>query len=245
MLSLSLGGAFVFLNMIRFDIVSIFPDIFDSYFQESIIKRARARKLLDIRVHNLRDFTKDTHHKVDDTPYGGGAGMVFKAEPIIRAVEFVTKKLKQKAKIVFLSAKGKQYTQKTAQAWAQKYPHILFVSGRYEGIDERAIVALDAEEISIGPYVLTDGDVAAMVLISSLARLVPGVITFESLREESHWSALLKKENGNKKTLEYPHYTRPDVFAYKGKKYSVPKVLLSGDHKKIGEWRRKHLKNAA
>ncbi len=228
----------------RFDIITIFPHIFDSYVGESILKRAREKKLIDIRVHNVRDFSRDRHRKVDDRPYGGGAGMVLMAEPVLRAVDSVVKRQvagNRREKIVVLSAKGKQFNQKIAYDWAKKYQRIIFVTGRYEGIDERVKTALRAEEISIGPYVLTDGDVAAMVVLSAVARLVPGVIRLESLEEESHWNALLKKEagSGQGKGLEYPHYTRPDVLQYRGKKYRVPRLLVSGDHIKIAAWRRR------
>ena len=228
----------------RFEIITIFPNIFDSYMNESIIKRAREKKIVDIHVHNLRGFAEDTHHKVDDRPYGGGAGMVLMVEPALKAVEHIAKegKKKMRRKIVVFSAKGKQFNQKIAYHWAKKYDQIILVSGRYEGIDERVKIILHAEEISIGEYVLTDGDVAAMVVVSAVSRLIPGVIKLESLQEESHWNLLLKKEAGTDagKGLEYPHYTRPEVFEYKRKKYRVPKELLSGNHKKIEEWRRKH-----
>ena len=227
----------------RFDIITIFPQIFDSYFRESILKRAQEKKLVQIAVHNLRDFSADKKHKkVDDKPYGGGAGMVLQAEPILRAVDRIASKAKrQRQKVVILSAKGKQFNQKLAADWAKKYDRIIFVSGRYEGVDERVKAALHAEEISIGPYVLTDGDVAAMVVISAVSRLLPRVIRLESLEEESHWNLLLKKEaHVNGKGLEYPHYTRPEVLAYKGKQYRVPPVMLSGDHKKIKAWRDAH-----
>ncbi|MBI5913398.1 tRNA (guanosine(37)-N1)-methyltransferase TrmD [Candidatus Azambacteria bacterium] len=227
----------------RFDIITVFPEIFDSYFGASIIRRAQQKKLVEIHAHNLRDFALDKHKKVDDRPYGGGAGMVLLAEPLLRAMAFVTKKIgRKKCKVVILSAKGKQFTQAMAYTWAKKYKNIVFITGRYEGIDERVKKALRAEEVSIGPYVLTDGDVAVMTIVSSVARLVPGVIAFESLQEESHWNTLLKREKGTdtKETgLEYPHYTRPEVLIYGGKKYRVPKVLLSGDHKKIEEWRKR------
>ena len=239
--------------MMRFDIITIFPKIFDSYLNESILKRAQNRGLVKIKVHNLRDYTADKHKKVDDSPYGGGAGMVLMAEPIIKITDSLRKRSKnrKKTKIVIFSAKGKQFNQKTAYDWAKKYDNIIFISGRYEGIDERVRQILSArggsafggkaEEISIGYYVLTDGDVAAMVVISAVSRLIPGVIKLESLEEESHWNLLVRKEKDISlgKGLEYPHYTRPEVLVYKGKKYRVPKVLLSGNHKKIGEWRRK------
>ncbi|MCX6702466.1 MAG: tRNA (guanosine(37)-N1)-methyltransferase TrmD, partial [Candidatus Wolfebacteria bacterium] len=135
----------------KFDIVTIFPGIFESYLNESIIKRAKEKKLIQIKTHNLRDFTKDKHKKVDDSPYGGGAGMVLKAEPILRAVSALKLKIKdQKSKIVIFSAKGKQFNQKMAYDWAKKYKRIIFVTGRYEGVDERARQILRAEEISIG-----------------------------------------------------------------------------------------------
>lgn len=227
---------------LRFDIVTIFPKIFDSYFHESILKRAQERKLIEIKAHDLRDFSNDRRRTVDRKPYGGGAGMVLMAGPILKAVDSIRKR--KNTKVVVLSAKGKQFNQKIAHNWAKKRKQIIFVSGRYEGIDERIKTILKAEEISIGPYVLTDGEVAAMAIISAVARLLPGVIRMESLREESHFKLLTKREKDvvGKGSLEYPHYTRPEVFKYKSKKYSVPKVLLSGDHKKISAWRESHRK---
>lgn len=211
----------------RFDIINIFPRIFDCYFNESILKRAQEKKLIKIYVHNARSFSKDKHKSVDDKPYGGGAGMVQMAQPILSAFSAIPKR--KKLKTIILSAKGKQFNQKLAQKWA-KLDQIILISGRYEGIDERVRIALKAEEISLGPYVLTDGDVAAMAIISAITRLLSGVIKQQSLKEESY----LNEE------LEYPHYTRPEVLTYKGKKYKVPKVLLSGHHKKIEEWRAAH-----
>jgi tRNA (guanine37-N1)-methyltransferase len=227
-----------------FDIITIFPKAFESYLNASILKRAQARKLISIRIHNLRDFTKDKHKKVDDKPYGGSAGMVLMAEPILRAVSSIKKQVSsKKTKVIIFSAKGKQFNQKMAYDWARKYNGLILVSGRYEGIDERAANIIKAEEISIGPYVLTDGDVAAMAIISAVSRLLPGVIRLESLAEESHWNLLLKSEKKAQNSgLEYPHYTRPEILIYKGKKYKVPAVLLSGNHKKIEAWRRSRLK---
>ena len=235
----------------RFDIITIFPKIFDSYLNESIIKRAQKNKKIKINIINLRNFAlrqaqgKQSAYQrqtIDDKPYGGGAGMVLMAEPFIKAVNHIKKT--KKTKIVVFSAKGKQFNQKIAYNWAKKYDQIIFISGRYEGIDERVKTILKADEISIGPYVLTDGDVAAMVVISAVSRLVPGVIRLESLEEESHWNLLLKKERKipEGEGLEYPHYTRPEVIKYKNKKYSVPKILLSGNHKKIENWRKQHQK---
>ncbi len=160
--------------------------------------------------------------------------MVMKAEPILRAVEKISKSSRAHRKVFILSAKGKPFTQKLASQCAKNFDHIILISGRYEGIDERVKTILKAEEISIGPYVLTDGDVGAMVIVSAVTRLLPGVIRLESLREESHGNKVLEKEQT---LLEYPHYTRPEVISWKGKKYRVPKVLLTGNHKKINEWR--------
>lgn len=229
----------------RFDIITIFPKIFNSYLNESIIKRAQKNKKIKINAINLRDFTTDKHKKVDEKPYGGGAGMVLMAEPLIKAVDYLKKSEKnKKTKIAVFSAKGKQFNQKIAYDWTKKYDRIILIAGRYEGIDERVKTILKADEISIGPYVLTDGDVAAMVVISAVSRLVPGVIKLESLEEETHWNLLLKKETQipEGKGLEYPHYTRPEVIKYKNKNYAVPKILLSGNHKKINDWRKKHQK---
>ena len=230
----------------RFGIITIFPEAFESYLNVSILKRARAKKLISVQFYNPRDFTEDKHRTVDDKPYGGGAGMVMMAEPILKAVSALRKfKIQNsKCKIIVLSATGKQFNQKLAYDWSKKYDQLILISGRYEGIDERVKLALQAEEISIGPYVLTDGEVAAMAVISAVSRLIPGVIRLESLTEESHWNLLLKKEKDASigKGIEYPHYTRPERIKHKGKSYSVPKILLSGDHKKIAIWRQHHVK---
>lgn len=223
----------------RFDIITIFPEIFGSYFNESILKRAQEKGKVKIKTWNLRSFTKDKHKKVDDKPYGGGAGMVLMAEPILRAVQKI--KPGKKTKVVVFSAKGKQFNQKMAYNWSKKYKNFIFITGRYEGIDERVSKILRAEEISIGPYITTDGDVAAMVVASVLTRLVPNVINWTSLEDESFLRKNIKKESETGQ-LEYPHYTRPEIFKYKNKKYAVPKVLLSGNHKKIDEWRNGHRK---
>jgi len=229
----------------RFHIITIFPNIYDSYMNESIIGRAIKDKKISLNFYNPRDYikgNKSNYKPVDGKPYGGGAGMVLQAEPILKAFSKVEKKIKnKKRKVIIFSAKGKPFNQKIAYDWAKKYEEIVFITGRYEGIDERVKLALKAEEISIGPYVLTDGDVAAMVVSSAVVRLLPGVIRLESLKEESHFNLLLKKEKRGElgeDGLEYPHYTRPEVLKYKGKNYRVPKVLLSGNHKKIEEWRK-------
>jgi len=230
----------------RFHIITIFPNIYDSYMNESIIGRAIKDKKISLSFYNPRDYikgNKSNYKPVDGKPYGGGVGMVLQAEPILKAFSNVEKKIKsKKKKVVIFSAKGKPFNQKIAYDWAQKYEEIIFITGRYEGIDERVKLALKAEEISIGLYVLTDGDIAAMVVSSAVVRLIPGVIRLESLKEESNFNLLLKKEKRGElgdNGLEYPHYTRPEVLRYKNKSYKVPKVLLSGNHQKIDEWRKK------
>ncbi len=214
----------------QFDIITIFPHIFDAYFSESIIARAQKEKLIQIKVHNLRDYSQDKHKRIDDTPYGGGAGMVMKIEPLYRAIKAI-KNQKPKAKVILFSAKGKKYTQSDARRLAQ-YKKLIFVCGRYEGIDERVIKHLADEELSIGDYVLTGGEIPAMVVLDSVTRLIPGVLgNPESLKEESF--------NANIKTnLEYPQYTKPEEF----NSWKVPEVLLSGDHQKIKDWRQEKSK---
>jgi tRNA (guanine37-N1)-methyltransferase len=215
----------------RFDILSLFPAMFDGYFSESIIKRARERGLLDIRVHDLRTWATDKHRKVDDKPYGGGPGMVMKVEPFYKAL----KSLKalgagsKSTRVVLLAAKGKMFTHKDAVRLA-KYKRVVLLCGRYEGIDERVSAHLADEELCIGPYVLTGGELPAMVVVDAVSRHVSGVLgKQESLTEESH------SEEG---VTEYPQYTRPDVFSpKKGAYWKVPKELLGGDHAKIAAWR--------
>lgn len=211
----------------RFDIITVFPKILDSYFAEAQIKRAQAKKLVNLRVHDLRNYTADKHRTTDDIPYGGGAGMVMKVEPVYKNVETILKKSPHQRKdtrVILLSAKGKMYNQNKANALAKKYQQIILICGRYEGVDERVAKYIADEEISVGPYVLSGGELGAAIIIDSIARLIPGVVgnTF-SLKEESYV--------GNQ--VEYPQYTRPEEF----QGWKVPKVLLSGDHGKIEEWR--------
>jgi len=221
--------------MIQFDMITIFPEIFDSYFKESIIKRAQKRKLIKIKVHNLRDFASDNHKTVDDRPYGGGAGMILKVEIIFKAIKRIVQKNKKieekQRKIILLSAKGKKFDQKMARRLS-KLKQIIFICGRYEGVDERVAKHIADEEISIGDFVLTGGEIPSMVVLDAVSRLIPGVIKKESLKEES-FSVGLK---------EYPQYTRPEVFKSEKNKRSwkVPRVLLSGHHKKIKDWQNKH-----
>lgn len=221
----------------QFDIITIFPKIFNSYFGESIIKRARKNKLIEIKIHNLRDFTADKHRTVDDTPYGGGAGMVLKIEPIWQCVQSLKLKIKnKKSKIrtILFSAKGKKYSQADARRLA-KYDNIIMICGRYEGVDERVAKHIADEEISIGDYILTGGEIPTMILVDSITRLLPGVLgNIESLAEESFSKKIPNTQYPIPNTyLEYPQYTRPEEF----QNWKVPSVLLSGNHKKISEWR--------
>ncbi|MEA3272870.1 MAG: tRNA (guanosine(37)-N1)-methyltransferase TrmD [Patescibacteria group bacterium] len=211
----------------KIDILTIFPNMFDCYLNESILKRAQKKKLVSFKIHDIRKFTKDKHKTADDKPYGGGPGMVMKVEPIYSTLSKIKKT--KKTRVVLLSAKGKTFNQKTAKRLA-KYNQLILICGRYEGVDERVAKHLTNEEISIGDYVLTGGELPAMVVADSVTRLIPDVLgKKESLAEES-----FVKEG----YLEYPHYTRPEEF----KKWKVPKVLTSGDHKKIDEWRKKESK---
>ena len=220
-----------------FDIITIFPGVFDSYFKESIIKRAQERKKIRIKIHNLRDFSSGRHRKVDDRQFGGGPGMVMYAEPIVKAVEFAKSKSRSKpagrlTKVVLFAPGGKQFDDKAAHKLA-KESQIIMVCGHYEGVDERVEKTLKdlkikTEKYSIGPYVLTGGELAAMVLVDSVSRKIPGVLGKEESLEEKRLG------------IGVPVYTRPAVFKHKGKKYEVPKILLSGDHKKIEDWRKKH-----
>ena len=203
----------------KIDILTLFPEMFDGFKNESIIKRAIESKKVEINTCNFRDFAKNKHKKVDDTPYGGGAGMVLMCQPIYDAVESLKT---DKSKVIMLSPQGKPYTQKKAYELS-KEEHLIFICGHYEGFDER-ISSLCDEEISIGDYVLTGGELPSMVITDSVVRLLPGVI-----EEESH-----EIDSFNENLLDYPTYTKPRN--YKGMK--VPEVLLSGDHKKIDEWRK-------
>ncbi len=224
--------------MTNFHIITIFPEALETYFGSSILKRAREKKLIKIIFHNPRDFAEDKHRTTDDKPFGGGPGMVMKAEPIVKAVESVLKSEKganpKNTKIVLFSPAGKQFTQKIAKNFAKKYDNFILVCGRYEGIDARVEKAIKnlkfrVENLSIGPYVLTGGELPAAVIVDAVSRNIPEVLG----RPES-----LEDERG----IGIPVYTRPEVFEHKGKKYRVPKALMSGHHKKIAEWRKKRAK---
>jgi len=215
----------------RFDIITIFPQIFESYFNESIVKRAQKKKLIKIKIHNLRDYTFDAHKTVDGRPFGGGFGMVFMVEPILKTVRNIKRKSRAKRrKIILLSAKGKQFNQTLARQFS-KLDQLVIISGRYEGVDERVAKYIADEEISIGEYILTGGELPAMAIVDAITRLIPGAIADGSLKEESFFK---------EKYLEYPHYTRPESVTIDGKDRKVPPVLLSGNHQKIKEWQEKH-----
>jgi tRNA (guanine37-N1)-methyltransferase len=206
------------------DVLTLFPDIIKACLNESILKRARERKLLDVNLVNIRDFTSDVHRTVDDYPFGGGAGMVFKPEPIFRAMDSL-KEDDEHRHVVLLSPRGKIFNQKMAESFSTETGRLTFICGRYEGIDERVKSLVD-DEVSIGDYIMTGGELAALVIIDAAARLIPGVVGDEkSVEDESFTSGL----------LEYPQYTRPREF--RGMK--VPEVLLSGNHEEIRLWRRR------
>ena len=207
----------------RFDVFTLLPEVFPSYLDSSILNRARQRGLLDVRVHNIRDWTLDRHHVTDDLPYGGGGGMVMKVEPMFAAVESILG-TPPACPVILLTPQGRVFNQKVADELSTQ-PHLALICGRYEGIDERIRTHLISDEISIGDFVLTGGELPALILIDALARLVPGVLGDpDGAADDSHASGL----------LEYPHYTRPPEF----RGWQVPEILLSGDHAKIARWRR-------
>lgn len=213
--------------MHRFDIFTLFPNIFTGVFEESIIRRAREAGLVQIAVHNIRDYAPGKHRQCDDTPYGGGGGMIMKPEPIFYAVEHVLGMEPgdpPPCPIILLTPQGRLFTQAVARELV-KYPRLALICGRYEGVDERVRQHLVTDEISIGDYVLSGGEIPAMVLVDAIVRLIPGVLGDPSAPfEDSHTDGL----------LEYPHYTRPPVF----RGWGVPDVLLSGHHANIVHWRR-------
>lgn len=238
----------------RFHIITIFPEIFNSYFNESIIKRARDSKKIEIVIHNLRDWTKDKHKTVDDSPYGGGAGMVMKIDVLYKALQALNFQFpiftrqastsnfqtipnasisKFPNKVILTSAKGKAWNQQKANTY-KKLDNLVIICGRYEGVDERILNFVD-EEISIGDYVLTGGEIPAMAIVDSITRLIPGVVgNEESPIDESH---------SKLGVLEYPQYTRPEIFTDdNGDNHKVPDILLSGNHAEIKKWREEQKK---
>lgn len=217
--------------MIRFDIITIFPAIFDSYFNESILKRAQKKKLIKIKTHDLRKYTTDKHRTVDDRPYGGGPGMILMVEPIVKAIRNIKKSKRvraaehKKIRVLMLTPAGKKFTQRDAERLS-KYDQLVMLCGRYEGFDSRIDKLVD-EKLSIGDYVLAGGELPAMVVTEAVSRQIKGVVGHEHALDDETFSYDLDY-------IEYPQYTRPEN--YKGQ--HVPKVLLSGDHKKIKDWRK-------
>lgn len=211
--------------MLMFDIITIFPEIFDSYFKESLIKRAIDKRLIKINIHNLRKWTKDKRRTVDDKPFGGGLGMVMKVEPIYKAIKAIRKK--GKSRVILFSPGVKKFSQKIAYNFS-KLDQLILICGRYEGVDERVAEYLADEEISMGDYVLMGGEIPAMIVVEAVSRLIPGIVGKTQFLKE--------RMTKGKGFVEYPQYTRPENF----NKWKVPEVLLSGDHKKIAAWREKH-----
>ena len=212
--------------LLQIDILTLFPGMFKGVFEESIIKRAIIAKKIKIKIYNLRDWSKNKHRKVDDKPYGGGCGMVMNCQPIFDAVEELSLKRKAKSaklRIILLSPQGKKLDQKLAQRLA-KYKRLILICGHYEGIDERVRQALVDEEVSIGDYVLTGGEIPAMALVDAVTRLIPGVLGHKDSNKDESFSEGI---------LEYPQYTRPAVY----KRLKVPQALLTGNHDKIKKWR--------
>ncbi|MBP9771954.1 MAG: tRNA (guanosine(37)-N1)-methyltransferase TrmD [Candidatus Pacebacteria bacterium] len=213
-----------------FHVITLFPELIESYTAHSIMKRGIEKKLFSVKAVNPRDFAQDKHNKADDRPYGGGPGMVLKAEPILRAVEHALKKNKQtnklKTKILILSPRGKTLTNAYAKNLVTRYSDIVLIAGHYEGIDARVKKILKAEDVSVGPYVLTGGEMPALMIIDAAVRTIPGVLgTHDSLEE--------------KRIASGDVYTRPETFVWKKKKYTVPAVLASGNHALIDAWRKK------
>ena len=207
----------------RFDVFTLLPDVFPPYLESSILQRARQRGRIEVHVHNIRDWTHDRHHVTDDEPYAGGGGMVMKVEPVFEAVESVLGS-DDCCPVILLTPQGRVFNQKVATELAA-HPRLALICGRYEGVDERIRQHLATDEISIGDYVLTGGELPALILIDALTRLIPGVLGDpDGAADDSHAAGL----------LEYPHYTRPPEF----RGWRVPEILLSGDHAKIAKWRR-------
>jgi len=211
----------------KFDVITIFPEIFEGFLKESILGKAQKKKLISIKIHQLRKWAKGKHEMVDDTPFGGGPGMVIKVGPIYRAVKYLKSKLKRKKiRIINFSPRGKKFNTKIAKGFA-KYDNLILLCGRYEGVDERVSKKIADETISVGEYISIGGEVPAMIVIEAVSRYIPGVIgKVESVQKD-----------------DYPQYTRPEIFNPDGKtKWRIPKVLISGNHKKIKEWREKYTK---
>ncbi len=218
----------------RFDLLTIFPEFFAGPFDFGIIKRARQRGIIEVVVHDLRSFTFDKHHVVDDRPFGGGDGMVLKPEPIFRAVESLlaeepAREDQKRAGVILLSPQGRMFNQTEARRFADEYSRMILICGRYEGVDERVAEHLITDEISIGDYVLTGGEIPAMAVVDAVARLAPNALGSETSAVHDSFSAI----SGG--LLDYPHYTRPAEF----RGWQVPDVLISGHHGEVAKWRRR------
>jgi tRNA (guanine37-N1)-methyltransferase len=211
-------------SAMRFDVFSLLPEVMQTYLQAGVIGKAHESGLIHVHLHNIRDYTVDRHRTTDDEPYGGGGGMVMMAEPLFKAVEDVLGKARQEMPIILLTPQGRSFTQVIAHELVQ-HPRLVLLCGRYEGVDERVRVHLATDEISIGEYVLTGGELPALVVIDSVARLLPGVLGDVDAPQKDSFSEGL---------LEHPHYTRPASF----RGWDVPEILLSGDHARIDAWRR-------
>jgi tRNA (guanine37-N1)-methyltransferase len=209
---------------VKCDILTLFPQFIYPYIEDSIIKRARQKGLVEIEVYDIRDFTTDKHRAVDDYVYGGGGGMLLKPEPLFRAIEFLKQKTQEPTTVIYVTPQGRQYNQRLAEELATKKERFIFICGRYEGIDERVRTALVDDEISIGDYVLTGGELPVLVVIDSVVRLIKGALGNEASAENESFTSGL---------LDFPHYTRPEIF--RGLK--TPETLLSGHHQHIQEWR--------
>ncbi|MFH1509663.1 MAG: tRNA (guanosine(37)-N1)-methyltransferase TrmD [Candidatus Nealsonbacteria bacterium] len=219
--------------MLKYDIITIFPKIFDSYLKETFIKKAQDNKLIKINIYNLRDYTKDKHKKVDDKPFGGGLGMVLKIEPIFNVIKKIKKG--KKSKVILFTPRGKELNQKIAYELS-KYDQLIMICGRYEGVDERVAKNISDIQLSIGKYDLMGGELPAMVVMETITRLIPRAIGKDKFLKER-----ITKDKG---FMEYPQYTRPEVFEpKKGTKWKVPKELISGNHKEIEKWRGKFGRN--
>lgn len=225
------------MSKLNIDIITIFPNMFSGPFDESIIKRAINKKIIEIKLHDLRNWTTDSYKTVDDRPYGGGTGMILKPEPIFRAVEEIKKERKapKSTKAILLDAGGKLFNQKLAKEFSE-CDQLILICGHYEGVDERVAEHLADKKISIGDYVLTGGEIPAMVVTDAVVRLLPGVLDKKETTRSDSFSLKLKDDNQKTVTLlEYPQYTRPENF----RGYKVPEILLSGNHQEIKRWREK------
>lgn len=211
--------------MMQCDVLTLFPDMVTNVVSHSIVKRAQDKRLVSIRIHNIRDFSDDPHRVADDTPYGGGSGMIMKAEPIFRAIEVLGERRSQ-LRIIVPSPQGRPFTQRLAEELSRESRRLVWICGHYEGLDERVLIRLEPEELSLGDYVLTGGELPALVMIDAAVRLVPGVVGDPASVEQDSFAEPL---------LDFPHYTKPQTV----RGYPVPDVLLSGNHEAIRRWRRK------